>query len=344
MAFRRTTTKLCTVLIQPLHYASDPNDDVPGFRKAGKGNQGAQFGTSAAPASQRPFVYDGPTNVPYWHHVADIWRPKQKRMSFPGEHHATYDGGFDPSPQLIAVRPILKDIARHRNHESGPAVALERWEGVKKGAKEGIFDTPCLHRAGFYVLDVLAEHKDIDGCELIYMEMHDPVAKGGLGLDFDTTHLEKAMLCAYRSANFSKGISFMEEALFQKGVAQHIKTQTYAIAMACYGRELEAAKGIELWNKYVFLGRDVASFPYYQLAELVMGCIEPEDVAAAKLILRNFNDFYIEKVWNACRQTGVDNEPMIYYTEWLFKARRQVILDPAHNYHFLQYALKRATQ
>eukprot|EP01064_Diplonema_japonicum_P027294 TRINITY_DN3926_c0_g1_i4.p2 TRINITY_DN3926_c0_g1~~TRINITY_DN3926_c0_g1_i4.p2 ORF type:complete len:137 (+),score=32.13 TRINITY_DN3926_c0_g1_i4:719-1129(+) len=136
----------------------------------------------------------------------------------------------------------------------------------------------------------------------------------------------------------------MEDALFNPGVGKFIKTQTYAIALACYGRELEALRGIELWNKFLFLERDVASVPHQQLAEFLMGCIDEPEIASAMLILRNFNDFYIEKVFEACERSDMENNAIQYYAEWLFKSRRQVILNPEHNYHFLQYALKRATK
>eukprot|EP01061_Rhynchopus_euleeides_P015915 TRINITY_DN27046_c0_g1_i1.p1 TRINITY_DN27046_c0_g1~~TRINITY_DN27046_c0_g1_i1.p1 ORF type:complete len:353 (+),score=105.28 TRINITY_DN27046_c0_g1_i1:71-1129(+) len=343
MAMRRTGAKLCTVMIQPLYYAGvEPGSDVPGFRKAGKGNQGLQGGTASAPASFRPFHYDSPTYLPYWHHVADIWRPEQKEQSFPGEHACTTDGDFSTSAELIAVRPLLEDIFRHRTLENGVAVALERWEGVKKGHAAGIFNDECLHRAGFYVLDVMAEHKDMEGGELFYSELHDPPSKGGLGLPFDATHVEKMVLLGYRAEAYTKASRYFEEGLLF-GAERYLKTQTFAIAMACYGRELEAKKAVEAWNKWIFLERDVHTFPYYQLAECVMGAVDDAELEQVKLILRNFNDFYIERVWEACLKSGMDNEQMVYYTEWLFKSRRHVMLNPEQNHHFLQYALHRVT-
>eukprot|EP01063_Lacrimia_lanifica_P002368 TRINITY_DN1123_c0_g2_i1.p1 TRINITY_DN1123_c0_g2~~TRINITY_DN1123_c0_g2_i1.p1 ORF type:complete len:344 (+),score=146.06 TRINITY_DN1123_c0_g2_i1:137-1168(+) len=340
MAIRRTARRLCSVLIQPMYYAADPNSDVQGFRKAGRGNAGAQMGTSAAPASQRPSMYDGPVNLPYWHHVADVWRPKQKDMAIPGEHVCGVEGDFATTPELLAVRPLLEDMIRHRNLDNGPIVAMERWEGVKKGYEAGIFDKACLHRAGFYLLDVLAAHKDMDGGEIVYEELHETVEKGGLALPFDATHLEKMMLLCYGTENFVKGTGYFEEAIY-RGAEAAIKTQTFALAMACYGRELEAKRGLDLWDKWVFLERDVHAFPYYQLAELLMGCVDDEDIARGKLVLRNFNDLYIEKVFGACQRSGMDNNAMVYYAEWLFKSRRHTMLNPATNLHFLRYALHR---
>ena len=272
--------------------------------------------------------------------VADIWRPKQAAQSFAGEHSCFFDGDFEATPELIASRPLLEDIYRHRLLENGVAVALERWEQAKTGRKEGVFDDAVLHRAGFYVLDVMAEQKDLDGGELIYSELHDTKVGMGSALAFDATHLEKMVLLCHRAEAYSKGISYMEEAIMM-GAGDKIKTQTYALAMGCCGRELEAAKGIDLWKKWVFLEREVASFPYFPLAELAMGAIDDADVAEVELILRHFNDFYLEQVWDACRKTGMDNDQMVYYTEWLFKSRRHVMLNPERNLHFMKYALNR---
>ncbi|KAJ9469433.1 hypothetical protein DIPPA_32001 [Diplonema papillatum] len=340
MAFRSTRQRLCTVLIQPMHYASDPARDVPGFRKAGKAYAGGQLGTASSPASTRPFVYDGPVNIPYWHHVADIWRPRPVEQSFPGQHEQTFDGSCKLTPELIAVRPILADIYRHRNLPNGPEVAMTRWEGVKKGHEAGIFNDDCLHRAGFHVLDVLAEHKDTEGAELIYAEMHDPKETTGLKLPLNAGHTEKMVYLGYDSDNHQFALRYFEEAM-ACGMSPLLKTQTWACAMASYGRELEAAKGIDCWNKWLFLARDVHSFPYYQLSELAMGCVEDLEQADLKLVLRCFNDFYLEKVWQACRANGMENDQVVYYAEWLYKARRHVMLNPFTNYHFMQYAMKR---
>ena len=277
------------------------------------------------------------------HQVADIWRPEQALQSFPGEHNCSFDGDFECSAELLAVRPLLEDIYRHRMHENAVAHALERWDGVKKGFKAGIFDTACLHRAGFYVLDVLAEHSDVDGGNIVYAELHDSVARGGLGLAFDASHIEKMVYLCYKAEEYNQGAKYFEEALLF-GAEKSLKTQTFAIALACYGRELDVKKGIEVWNKWVFLEREVASFPYYQLAEFVMGAVDDAEQEGVKLILRNFNDFYLERVWDATIKSKMDNDQMTYYIEWLFKSRRHVMLNPEHNHHFLKYALDKVQE
>eukprot|EP01060_Flectonema_neradi_P038081 TRINITY_DN7898_c0_g1_i1.p1 TRINITY_DN7898_c0_g1~~TRINITY_DN7898_c0_g1_i1.p1 ORF type:complete len:349 (+),score=55.98 TRINITY_DN7898_c0_g1_i1:38-1084(+) len=344
MALRACKAQLCQVLIQPLHYQSDSSQDVLGWKKTWRGRAGGQTGTGYGPASQRPFAYDGPVNIPMWHHMADIWRPEQQPQAFVGHHLQSLDGEFDTTPSLIAVRPLIEDIIRHRNSEDGADVAMARWEGARKGFDAGIFDEACLHRVGFYALDVFAEKKDVEKSDFLYKIMHDRKEKGGLGLAFDASHFEKIILANYNAESYSGAIREFEKIEYNpsmpKGWQSSLKTQVYAMLVASYGRELDGARGIKLFRAWEMLGRDIHTFPHYQLTELLMGCIDEEHLLAKK-VLRSFNDFYIEKVYNATALTKMDNDQMIYYAEWLFKARRPVMLSVSMNHSYAKYALTR---
>jgi len=342
---RRSCVRLRQTLVQPLQFQGDPNKDAEGWRKSGRTSAGGQFGTKSAPTTGRPFLFDGPDDLPFWHHVGDVWRPQlDPQASISG--HATalpsLEGEGELTPGLVAVRPLLRSIILHRNSERGPANALERWEAVKRGHKEGIFDARAVHRAGFFVLDVLAEHRDYDAAAFVYDELHGGGADG-MGLPLDAGHVEKMVWLCYAAERYSDCANYMAQALKANAGAM-LKTATWAAAMACHGRNLEGAKGLDMWEDWILLGRPVSSFPPSFLSELVMGCIEDAEIEGAKRVLRHFNDLYIERVWNYCRSSGMDNDAMIYYTEWLYKSRRHTLFDPSLNIHFMRYAFKRVTE
>ena len=71
--------------------------------------------------------------------MADIWRPEQQKQAFVGHHLQSLDGDFETSAALIAVRPLIADIIRHRTSEDGADVAMARWEGAKKGFEAGVY-------------------------------------------------------------------------------------------------------------------------------------------------------------------------------------------------------------
>eukprot|EP00755_Sulcionema_specki_P015259 Sspe_Gene.58878::Locus_32328_Transcript_1_2_Confidence_0.667_Length_1224::g.58878::m.58878 len=340
---RNTSCALRQVLVQPLHYQGDPQRDVAMFRKGGRGDAGSQFGTRAAPATNRPFVYDGPVNLPYWHHVADIWRARQPPRAIVGHHEHSLEGDHELTPGLVAIRPLLRNIIRHRNHPDGAGNALERWMAAKDGFAAGVFDKAALHRAGFFVLDVLAEIGDVSRAAEVYTEMHTPASSGGLGLVFDASHVEKMVYCCYVAKEFEQGREYFREAQAADSTSL-LKTQTWGLTMSCCGLDLSAKDGLDIWDSWVFLGRSVHSMPPQCIADLSMGCVDEAEIARAKLMLRNFNDFYLEDVWKLAQRIGkggMKNDAMLYYLEWLFKSRRHVILNPGHNVHFLRYAYYR---
>eukprot|EP01062_Namystynia_karyoxenos_P026095 TRINITY_DN20392_c0_g1_i1.p1 TRINITY_DN20392_c0_g1~~TRINITY_DN20392_c0_g1_i1.p1 ORF type:complete len:376 (+),score=100.24 TRINITY_DN20392_c0_g1_i1:103-1128(+) len=337
---RRTTARLGQVLVQPLGYQGEPAKEADGWRKAGRAQAGGQYGTRAAPVTGRPFLYHGPEDLPYWHHVADIWRPKQQPTAAVSGHAQalpSLEGPFPISAPLIACRPLLQNIILHRNSQEGPQNALARWEAAKTGFGAGIFDAPCMHRVGYFVLDVLAEHREYDSGAQVYEELH-----GTLGFPFDAGHAEKMIWLCYCAEQHAACAQYFAAAEAAKATGL-LKTAAWATVMACHGRNLEGARALELWDQWIYLERPVSSFPPALLAEIVMGCLSESEVAGAKKVLRHFNDFYLEAVWGYCRATGMENDAMIYYVEWLFKSRRHVLFDPMSNTHLLQYAYRRIT-
>ena len=111
---------------------------------------------------------------------------------------------------------------------------------------------------------------------------------------------------------------------------------------ASYGREIDGERGIRLFRQWEMLGRDIHTFPHYQLSELLMGCIEEDHILAQK-VLRSFNDFYIENVHNSTLLTKMENDQFVYYAEWLFKSRRPMMMHPNRNYSYAQYALNKSS-